>query len=482
MNRIPCVSCVVLMALASFASADQSPVGWRTDGTGSYADATPPTEWGPDTNVVWKTEMPHWSNASPVIVGDRIFVAAEPDQLICVSKTDGKILWTAANPLKDAMSEADKAEAPALEKRAAEIRAKLKPLTTQQRDVYKDQRELEKKINDAKKAKQEPAAADVAKLEELKKQNNELRGQIDKLDGELAPCLKWDMPSTNGTNGHTSPTPVSDGKHVWVNYNYGVLACFDLEGNRQWITYVDRPQHGWGHCASPVLADGKVFVHMKFMKAFDAATGKLLWTANGTTWGWGTPYVTKVGGTNVLVTGKGDVIRVADGEVLAKGLANLTYDSPVIVGDTAYLIQSGGTATRLSMGDDGKLKAERLWTTKPRNDRYYGSPIVHDGLIYAITQRNIFSVIDASDGSVVNGGGEGVDLQELGKGTVYPSIAMAGGRLFVSTDSGITLVMEPGRSPRIVATNQVDTFRSCPVFEGGRMYLRTYKYLYCFGK
>src|SRR5437773_10489388 len=69
------------------------PVGWRMDGTGRYPHADPPREWGPDKNVVWKTKMPNFSVATPIIVGERIFICSEPTTLICVNKADGAILW-----------------------------------------------------------------------------------------------------------------------------------------------------------------------------------------------------------------------------------------------------------------------------------------------------------------------------------------------------------------------------------------------------
>jgi hypothetical protein len=50
-------------------------VGWRTDGTGRYPDAQPPTEWSAQSNVVWKTPLPKPSNATPILVGDRLFAA-----------------------------------------------------------------------------------------------------------------------------------------------------------------------------------------------------------------------------------------------------------------------------------------------------------------------------------------------------------------------------------------------------------------------
>src|SRR5437879_906894 len=54
-----------------------------------------PTEFGPQKNVLWKTELPV-GKSSPVLVGDRIFLtAAEGDDLItmCLSRTTGKVEW-----------------------------------------------------------------------------------------------------------------------------------------------------------------------------------------------------------------------------------------------------------------------------------------------------------------------------------------------------------------------------------------------------
>src|SRR5215831_16140163 len=54
-----------------------------------------PTEFGPQKNVLWKTELP-LGKSSPVLVGDRIFLtASEGDDLItmCLSRTTGKVQW-----------------------------------------------------------------------------------------------------------------------------------------------------------------------------------------------------------------------------------------------------------------------------------------------------------------------------------------------------------------------------------------------------
>ena len=54
--------------------------------------------------------MPGRSNASPLPLGDRLFVCSEPDLLVCVSQKDGSVLWTATNSYASILSPAEAEE------------------------------------------------------------------------------------------------------------------------------------------------------------------------------------------------------------------------------------------------------------------------------------------------------------------------------------------------------------------------------------
>ena len=73
--------------------------GWRTDGTGRYPQATPGIRWSAKENVAWATPMPAWSNSTPVITGNRLFVCAEQAELLCLDSKRGTILWQRSNGL-----------------------------------------------------------------------------------------------------------------------------------------------------------------------------------------------------------------------------------------------------------------------------------------------------------------------------------------------------------------------------------------------
>jgi len=93
----------LMIVTAILGAAVAAEVGWRTHGRWQYPDADPPLEFSPEKNVVWATPLPEWSNATPVVIEDRIFVCAEPNALIAVNKADGKILWAQSNPVTEVL-------------------------------------------------------------------------------------------------------------------------------------------------------------------------------------------------------------------------------------------------------------------------------------------------------------------------------------------------------------------------------------------
>ena len=93
-------------------------VGWRGDGTGRYPTANPPTEWslkenGESKNILWKTKLPCYSWATPIIVGDKIITRSEPYDLICLDKNTGKLLWIRSHPPIIAVTDEQKKANPA---------------------------------------------------------------------------------------------------------------------------------------------------------------------------------------------------------------------------------------------------------------------------------------------------------------------------------------------------------------------------------
>lgn len=448
--------CLALFGVVAAAAGGIS--GWRGDGTGRYDDARPVLEWGTETNVVWKTPIPSWSNASPAVAGDKIFICSEPTALLCVDAASGEILWQRANGY-DVLGKTDE--------ETAQIRAQVEKAATISRELAaarRDARVAENKLS--RSSGDDTLRADVGTLKE----------KVSRLRAQLKPLDRYILPRKHDANGYSSATPVTDGRHVWAVYGTGTVVCYDIEGDLQWATYIEKPRDNYGFCSSPLLVGDALLVHIDDLTCLDQATGRRRWKIKAA-WGWGTAAHTKIGGEDVVFTAKGDMVRVSDGKVLASRLGKLSYNGPVVNGNVVYYIQQDPKAYRLPQSLSGEVKLEKLWQGKIANDRYYGSPLVYEGLIYAITQKNVLTVLDARTGETVYS-----KKLDLGGGTVYPSITLGGRHIFISHDNGTTIVIEPGRQYRQVAKNKLEAFRSTPLFAGSRMYVRTLKHLYCIGR
>jgi len=454
------VTAIMLCALmlgAHLAFADG--VGWRMDGTGKYPDATPVTEFSTDTNVVWARPMENWSNANPVIVGEKLFICVEPNTLMCLNLNDGTILWQAPHDYTDV------AEADALAD-MEQKQAEYNDLRGQIGQVGKQMRQLRKQRQD------DPDNA------ELKTKAEQLKQQMTDLQTQMKPYMTtwYVLPPAHAVNGYTSATPVSDGEHVWTLFGNGIAACYDLDGNRVWARPLDKPLNAWGHSASPILADGKVIVHVLGMKALDALTGDLVWEAAVPNY-WGTSAVVEIEDTPIIITPKGNAVNATDGTVLAEKMGNCTYAAPVVADGIVYFADDNQPWRAVKLPETLEPFAfEELWQARPLKARYYGSPIVHEGIVYGVTNTQTFSALDAATGELLYEQALG-----MGKGECYPSVTLAGEYLFVGCDNGEMVVVAPGNTYVEVARNSLEPFRASPVFAGGLMYLRGYDNMYCIG-
>lgn len=76
--------------------------GWRGDGSGRYAEARPPLEWDIDAakNILWQVKVGK-GQSTPVLVGDKVLLTAEPDRLLALDRASGRILWNVNNGYAD---------------------------------------------------------------------------------------------------------------------------------------------------------------------------------------------------------------------------------------------------------------------------------------------------------------------------------------------------------------------------------------------
>lgn len=439
------VSAILLTLTFTAAVSAAPPVGWRNDGTGKFLGATPPVKWTTDTNILWRIETPGRSLASPVVVGSRVFVTAEPAELVCFSTKDGEKLWQRSHQYIDVFGEAKGGR---IEKNLA-----------QARDIDKQVGELHRERDTARKA------GNTDKEKDLEAQINVLRERMNK--------LRDFPPMPGGDTGNTGSTPTSDGKNVFAVFGTGIVASHTLGGELNWIKFVEAPSGG--HCASPMLVDGKLIVHLRNLTALDVASGETLWKAE-TGARHGSPVVADIGGTPVVVTPEGTIVRAADGKVIAKNQFRLNHASPIVHAGVIYATQDNGIKA-IAVADAAADEAvtQVSWESGGKQTSRLASPVYHKGLLYSVTEQGILEVTDTESGKRVYR-----QRLEFDGGRVDPSVTLAGNRLYVSNTRGATVVFLPGEEYQEIARCQLDEgFSSSLTFAGRRLYVRTRKYFYC---
>jgi outer membrane protein assembly factor BamB len=406
--------------------------------------------------------MPGYGVSHPVLLGQRLFVCSEPATLLCLDKDSGKVLWQkTCNYSEIEIPQDQRQQFEAEKEQTAELNRKQ---STVQKEMDAIQRSLSKD--------KAPREEMDAKLKPFRKQIEDLKKEKEK----LTVFLRFTQPNTHPTAGYSAPTPVTDGKEVFVAYGNGLMACYDLDGNRKWLKLIEHTNLTFAHSCSPILAGGRLVIHYTDLIGLDPQTGNEVWRLKHPA-SYGTPLPARIGDTDVVFTPRGALVRAQDGKVLADKLGSCGANSPILHDGVVYYAHGSAVALRLPESAAEPVKPQVLWKGKVKSGGYgFCSPVVHEGLLYAANDQGILSVLDAATGESVYD-----ERLNLG-GSIYPSISVAGKYLFLSSDNGTTAVLQPGREFKELARNKLETFRSSMVFEGKRLYVRTAKNVYCIGE
>lgn len=298
-------------------------------------------------------------------------------------------------------------------------------------------------------------------------------------------------PPTAAGCGYCTPTPVTDGKSVWVSFGTGIVACYDFEGKLGWITFIDQPPDSeYGRAASPVLAGGKLLVSIGGLIALDPKTGKTLWQALDAHPTFGTPAVAKIGDADVAITPGGDCVRVSDGKIIARKIASSKYASPIVAdGIVFFASPPTAVAAKLPAKAEDEIKVQKLWDNDDLEGEFFSSPVLHEGFLYCVSNSGVLFVLEAKTGKIAwqkeieigcQSGKPGVE-----SANVYPSLTLCGKYILLGNDIGQTLILEQGKECKEykeVARGSIDKgSAACPVPEGNVLYLRGATKLYAIG-
>jgi outer membrane protein assembly factor BamB len=495
-----------LLGAANFTPSAERPVGWRGDGTGRFPGATPPTTWerkragaGYATKgIVWAAPLPNGGLSSPIVAGGRIFVTVEPDNLVCLDKQSGKILWIRSNQEFEGLTDEERKAEPAFAEKLAPLAADLEKANAAAVEA------LNAQLPTAATAGYSVPQA-VTKKRDIEKQIQDQLNAIDK--------KRFDHSWPQGIYGYCTETPASDGKSVCAFFATGIAACYDMDGKRKWIARGSNGGEEKGHYSSPLLMGGQFVVWGDpEMRGYDVATGKVVWRNAAKGSNCGSLFRIQVGKDLVAGVQTTCFTRVGDGQTVWKsGTMDYSFTTPIVEGGVIYFWTAGGPTNNKDFKafkipaatDTGKVtpaltfkKAD--WAADELTGKFdkgdiNASPLFVDGLIYHLYPGGGLLVHDAATGDIayrkVLPMKPRVEYWAMGGASASP--ALAGKYIYLLDNQGTTVVIQPGRQYKEVAVNRIeeviegsaqDQNLATPVFEGARMYCRTPGYLYCIGE
>ena len=331
---------------------------------------------------------------------------------------------------------------------------------------------------------------------------------VDKTKGEVL----WKKPLGAGNvkmrkHNMASPSPVTDGKTVYVMTGTGILAAFDFSGKELWTRDIQK-EYGtfglnWGYASSPLLFEDSLYVQVlhgmrtdepSYVMRIDKKNGKTLWKVDRPTNAiqespdaYTTPALLRYGKTTEIVITGGDCVTGHDpatGKELwrANGLnpQNAPFyrivASPIVFNEIIYVPTRIKPLLAVKAGGRGDITSSHvLWSTANGPD--VPTPVTDGQYFYVVNDKGIVYCLDAKTGTEVYG------QQRLKPGTYSASPVLADGKIYVTNEDGVTSVFAAGPKFELLAENPLNDYvLSSPAISDGRIYIRTTGHLYAIGK
>jgi len=196
--------------------------------------------------------------------------------------------------------------------------------------------------------------------------------------------------------------------------------------------------------------------------------------------------IAKVGSAQEIVISGGDVVTGHD-PASGKELWRLTGQnpennpfyrvvaSPVVHGDLVFAPSRVKPLTAMKAGGRGDVSStHKLWAFDKGPD--VPSPLTDGTLLYSVDDRGVVHVLDNKTGAIVYG------PERLKPGTYSSSPILAGDRIYVLNEDGLTSVIKAGREFGVLAENPLGEYvLGSAAASNGQIFIRTGQHLYCIG-
>lgn len=429
-----------------------------------------PAEFGPSTNVVWKTPVPP-GHSSPVLAGQRIFLTSYDDAnllVLALDRESGKTLWRRELP-RPRTQELHKFNSPA-----------SPSVATDGTNLY-------------------------AFFTDFGLVSYTVEGRH-----------RWSLPLGPFQNpfGMGASPILANGKIIQVcDAEIGsFMVAVDQDSGRI-VWRVERPEMTRGF-STPVLyqpGDAPLQVLVagtnRFI-AYDVDTGKEIWWVNGLTWQLKPTPVVHNGIAYVLGWAGGadqgqqenlpsfeEILRLADsnkdGRLSKEELPDARYQKDFAESDLnrdGFLDArewekyrgkraSVNSIMAVKLGGSGDMTEKNILWQFFKSLPNATSPLLYDGVVYLMKEGGILTALDAATGEVLKQGRLRGALDYY-----FSSPVAADSKIFAASQEGKVSVIKPGADWEVIAVNDLDDeIFATPAPVDNRLYVRTRGTLYCFG-
>jgi outer membrane protein assembly factor BamB len=325
-------------------------------------------------------------------------------------------------------------------------------------------------------------------------------------------AVNWKRPIAAGNyrinkQNMSSPSPVTDGRTVWVLTGVGILKAFDFKGAELWSRDIQKDYGAfglnWGYASSPLLDGGMLYVPVlhgmktddpSYVLKIDGKTGKTLWRVERPTAAraespdaYTTPAVLEYEGKKEIVVTGGDVATGHDPatgkELWRVGGLNPTnagnyriVASPIVAGGLVIAPTRIRPMIAIKPGGRGDVTATHTaWSFDRGPD--VPTPVSDGELLYCVSDRGVVEVLDVKTGAVVYG------PERLRPAIYSASPVLADGKIYVTSEEGVTSVFRAGPKFELLAENASEEYTlSTIAVARNQLFLRTEKHLYAIGR
>ena len=300
------------------------------------------------------------------------------------------------------------------------------------------------------------------------------------------------LPEVHEKHNLATPTPVTDGERIYAWFGNGQLVALDMQGRLVWSRHLgieySRFETQWGHGSSPVLHGDLLILlcdHLNdaYLLALDIRTGKERWKVDR---GDGrvshsTPLVIPGPQRHELLVNSSQRIDAYDpltGKLLWYTGSERQTPIPTAVFHDGRIYLSRGYRNSDYMairpGGNGDITKTHVEWQAASGASYVPSILYYDGLLYMSNEVGVITCADAKTG-------ERVWRHRL-DGVFFASPVAGNGRVYLVSETGKTFVLRAGRTPEVLAENDLDErLIASPAISGGRIFLRSDRTLFAVG-